>query len=200
MSQYEHKLPIRLTQAIIGGATVQAADARDLHAYLEVGRDFTNWIKARIKQYGFEEGRDFVTDARSPILASGNRGAATDYLVILDMAKELAMVERNDRGKEARRYFIECERHVTAQAPTSVRDPHELQWVAWHSLSTDERRTRQRDVILYGRAYGTLGLRHAMLQSGMPLLPGYLIGARAQYELGLGRQQQSSSVRVSGGG
>ena len=184
----QHKLPIRLTQVVIGGVDVQAADGRDLHSYLEVGRDFTTWIKARIRQYGFEEGRDYVVEVFPKTGEKSGIGRPADnYLVTLDTAKELAMVERNDRGKEARHYFIECERRLSGQAPLSLLRPQEPQWAAWLSLSTDERRTRQRDAILYGRAYGTPGMRYAMFQSGMPVLPCYLTGIREQYELGLAR-------------
>ena len=93
----------------------QATDtvnARDLHAFLEIGRDYATWLKARITQYGFEEESDFIQISRSPERGSGNRGAAKDYFITLDMAKELAMVERNEKGRQARRYFIECEKQL----------------------------------------------------------------------------------------
>jgi len=88
---------------------VNSLNARDLHQFLEVKKDFSDWIKGRILKYDFVEGIDFI-----PFPQIGERaiGGATliEYAVTLDMAKELAMVERNDRGKEARQYFIECER------------------------------------------------------------------------------------------
>lgn len=90
---------------------LDTVDARDLHSFLVIKRDFSTWIKARIKQYGFVENEDFVC---SPILGSKGRGGhnAIEYHITLDMAKELAMVERNDKGREARRYFIDCERRL----------------------------------------------------------------------------------------
>lgn len=90
-----------------------AVDARELHATLQVRRDFTNWIRGRIEQYGFVEGKDYVC---SPVPASKGRGGSNrrDYTVTLDMAKELAMVERTERGKLARAYFIDCERRARA--------------------------------------------------------------------------------------
>lgn len=88
-------------------------NARDLHGFLKVGRDFSNWIKQRIDEYGFEEGKDY-----SPILANRSDGMAgkprIDYHLILDMSKELAMVERNEKGRQARHYFIDCERQLLA--------------------------------------------------------------------------------------
>lgn len=96
----------RLEPRPMGPETVQTVDARELHAFLAVGRDFTTWIRDRIEQYGFIEGQDF-----SPVLGKSSGGRpGTEYAISLDMAKELAMVERNEQGKRARAYFIECER------------------------------------------------------------------------------------------
>lgn len=122
-------LPISKTE--IGAGLVETTDLRKLHAWLEVGRDFSNWVKDRIAAYGFVEGVDFVTVSRSPESGSGNRGAdgspnlanqtgrggdrrSIDYFATLDMAKELSMVERNEKGRQARRYYIRCERIAKA--------------------------------------------------------------------------------------
>lgn len=98
----------------IGGSKQFAVDARSLHAFLEVGRDFTNWIKGRITKYGFTLDSDYVVveNLSSPILASSKsrQQKQIDYLLILDMAKELSMVENNEKGRQARRYFIRCEK------------------------------------------------------------------------------------------
>lgn len=102
---------INIEQTAIGGDLIETVNARELHEFLEVGRDFTNWIKGRIEQYGFVEGQDFT-----PILAKSSGGRpSTEYHITLDMAKELSMVERNEKGKQARQYFIECERKVKGQ-------------------------------------------------------------------------------------
>lgn len=92
----------------------QTVNARDLHEFLEVGKDFSNWIKDRVEQFGFAENQDFIVFAES-----GEKGRPRqDYHLTLDMAKELSMVERNDKGKQARLYFIECERR--AQDPSAI--------------------------------------------------------------------------------
>ena len=82
-------------------------DARGLHGWLGAGRRFTTWLKERIAEYGFEEGQDFLpVSGKIP----GQRGRArTDYLLTVDMAKELSMVERTERGRSTRRYFIKME-------------------------------------------------------------------------------------------
>jgi len=101
----------------IGDDAIQSVNARDLHAFLEVGKDFSTWTKGRIEQYGFVEGHDFVSfDAAPQNGGAGNRGHRVEFAISLDMAKELAMVERNEKGKQARRYFLDCERQVRAQA------------------------------------------------------------------------------------
>jgi phage anti-repressor protein/phage antirepressor YoqD-like protein len=101
---------ITIQSSTISEQQIKTVDARELHSFLEIGKDFSTWIKGRIKSYGFVESVDYVTDSRSPVLGSGNRGASTDYHLTLDMAKEISMVERNSRGKQARLYFIECEK------------------------------------------------------------------------------------------
>jgi phage anti-repressor protein len=108
--------------ALDGNTTVQTVNARELHAFLEVGKHFKDWIRDRIDQYGFVENQDFTIAAQngaaiesthSPIRGGHNR---VDYHISLDMAKEISMVERNEKGREARRYFIECERRLREPA------------------------------------------------------------------------------------
>lgn len=79
--------------------------ARELYEFLEVGAHFKDWFP-RMCEYGFEEKKDF----RSILSKSTGGRPATDYEITLDMAKELAMLQRNEKGKEARHYFIEIEK------------------------------------------------------------------------------------------
>lgn len=109
-----HTQLVNTFTTVIGDLAQLAVDARELHSFLQVGRDFTNWIKGRISKYGFVENQDFIVISRSPELASGNRGAATDYHLTLDTAKELSMVENNQQGRMARRYFIAMEKQAIA--------------------------------------------------------------------------------------
>lgn len=105
-------------------------NARDLHDFLEVGRDFSNWIRGRIDQYGFIEGDDYLAvqnlsspnpgskaeqEFCSPDLASKDRRGGhnrVDYHLTIGMAKELAMIENNAMGRRVRRYFIQRERQA----------------------------------------------------------------------------------------
>ncbi len=85
-------------------------DARSLHKWLAVEDRFNDWIRRRIKEYGFEEPADLLCYAQPR--NKGQRGGwnRKDYLLTIDTAKELAMVERTERGRETRRYFIKMER------------------------------------------------------------------------------------------
>lgn len=105
----------------IGDEQIQTVDARDLHAFLEVKTSFKDWIARRLQEYEFEEEIDFC----SFLSESGGGRPAKEYAISIDMAKELAMVERNEKGKQARQYFIECERR--AKDPVAaLNDPSTL--------------------------------------------------------------------------
>ena len=100
---------IKIELRRLNGEEIQTVNARDLHAFLGSKQDFSTWIKSRIEQYGFIENQDFVVFHEIMENPQGGR-PAKEYFITLDMAKELAMVERTEQGQKARRYFIECER------------------------------------------------------------------------------------------
>jgi len=81
-------------------------DGRELHEFLKVSSKFADWIKNRISKYGFIEDDDYATVSKN--LESG--GKQIEYILKLDTAKELCMVENNEQGKKARRYFIDIEK------------------------------------------------------------------------------------------
>lgn len=88
-------------------------DGRELHQFLEVGRDFTSWIKDRVEKFSFDEGTDYILT----LTKTGERQNVTrhDYILKLDMAKEVAMVENNEKGSQARKYFIAVEKRFKNQ-------------------------------------------------------------------------------------
>lgn len=98
---------IKVEVKTIGNDEVNSVDARELHSFLESRQDFSTWIKSRIEQYDFSQDTDFIQFHN---FVESNSKARIDYIISIDMAKELSMVERNDKGKQARKYFIECER------------------------------------------------------------------------------------------
>jgi len=92
----------------------QLISARELHEFLEVKSRFNDWIKNRIEKYDFEENQDFVTITKKLVTAQGNESNYLDYILKIDMAKELSMVENNEKGSQARKYFIEVEKKYKA--------------------------------------------------------------------------------------
>lgn len=116
-----NEIYISTATAMIGGETVNAVNARELWQYLESKRQFGNWIKERIRQLGFVEGVDYTVNK----IVIGEKLAnfqATDYIISLDMAKHLAMAEKNEKGHIVRRYFIEVEKRSRA----AMMDPRML--------------------------------------------------------------------------
>ncbi|WP_375708654.1 phage antirepressor KilAC domain-containing protein [Streptococcus dysgalactiae] len=82
---------------------------RDLHKALEIKTKYNDWLK-RMIDYGFEENQDFVAIAQKRVTAQGNQTEYTDHILKLDMAKEIAMLQRNEKSKQVRKYFIQVEK------------------------------------------------------------------------------------------
>lgn len=112
----------------IAGVKKQTINLRELNSFLNSGQKFSDWIKNRIETYGFKEGEDFVSfreihkrekdnDINS-FRKTANReigsgaSVSVEYYATLDMAKELAMVERTETGRKVRQYFIACEEQL----------------------------------------------------------------------------------------
>jgi anti-repressor protein len=91
-----------------------AVSGRELHEFLEVETEYRHWF-ARMCEYGFVECVDFNPVIFDRVQLEGEREVTrtiTDHAISLDMAKEIAMIQRTERGKQARQYFIECERRL----------------------------------------------------------------------------------------
>lgn len=91
---------------------IQLVDARELHRKLKVQTKFTNWFPRRVEEYKFDEGKDYFTE--NQLLPKNGQKVfhrpRTEYFLTIDMAKEIAMVERTEVGKMIRNYFIEMEK------------------------------------------------------------------------------------------
>ncbi|EPH6659855.1 antA/AntB antirepressor family protein [Escherichia coli] len=102
----------------IANETALLCNARDLHAFLGVKKVFAAWITNRISEYEFIENQDYILLSNLGKQTSGRGGHnRKDYHLTLDTAKELAMVERNEKGRQIRRYFIECEKKLCSMQP-----------------------------------------------------------------------------------
>ena len=100
---------IPVFNGLIQNQPVQLCNARELHAFLEIKNKYADWIKDRISEYGFIQDEDYFI-----ITERTNGRPRKEYHITLDMGKELGMVERNERGRQIRQYFIRCERTLKA--------------------------------------------------------------------------------------
>lgn len=127
---------IPVFSGLIQNQQVQLCNARSLHAFLESKQQYSHWIKDRIADYGFQQNEDYI------IVTERTSGRPRkEYHITLDMGKELGMVERNERGRQIRKYFIECERRASQPKQIALPAPekkytfefteYELQQLAW---------------------------------------------------------------------
>ena len=129
---------IPVFNGLIQNQPIQLCNARELHAFLEIQTRYNDWIKNRINEYGFIQDEDYLV-----ITERTNGRPRKEYHITIDMGKELGMVERNERGRQIRQYFIRCERTLKSlQQPQQLALPepqkftfefteYELQQLAW---------------------------------------------------------------------
>lgn len=103
---------LAIIPAPIGDSTVDTVDARQLHAFLEVAKDFSSWMKAQIERGRLREGRDFCLLTQKGEQSGRGGHNRTDYALTVDAAKHVAMMSGTERGFQAREYFLECERRA----------------------------------------------------------------------------------------
>lgn len=111
----------------LGGYRVSVVDARTLHHELGVVTDFSDWIKRRIEEYGFVEGKDYKVANLAPQNGGAKHGGHNrkDYHISLYMAQHLSMVERTPKGQEIRDYFLEVERRYMSQLQSLTAIPYD---------------------------------------------------------------------------
>ncbi|HDL5510670.1 TPA: antA/AntB antirepressor family protein [Mannheimia haemolytica] len=98
---------ITVFDGTIQNTQIQLCNARELHSFVESKQQYSHWISDRITDYGFVQDEDYI------IVTERTAGRPRkEYHITLDMGKELAMVERNEKGRQIRKYFIECERKM----------------------------------------------------------------------------------------
>jgi len=97
-----------LIKVITNEQNEPVVSGRELHEFLEINEKYNDWFR-RMCTYGFEETIDFVSFTVNSEKPLGGR-PALDHVLKLDMAKEIAMIQRNEKGKQARLYFIEVEK------------------------------------------------------------------------------------------
>ena len=150
---------------------VQAVSARDLYQFLQPTERFSNWFDRQL-QYGFENGIDYLGCKVFNTLA---RQELQDFYISIDMAKEISMIQRSEKGKQARQYFIECERRATQpafQIPQTLSEALRLAATQAETIEQQQERlalvepkAAALDVI--GSATGSLGVRETAKTIGI---------------------------------
>lgn len=83
--------------------------ARELHTGLEITDRFSRWFE-RMSAYGFSEGNDFTSVKSSTLVNNGAEREITDYRISIDMAKQICMIQRSEKGRQYRQYFLDLEK------------------------------------------------------------------------------------------
>ncbi|MGW8169678.1 MAG: antA/AntB antirepressor family protein [Sulfurovaceae bacterium] len=107
---------IEIIKTKLNGNDVNSINSRELYEFLGSRQDYSTWIKSRLDDLGAVENMDFLLHkfVEQVPHQGGTRGQTKiNYIITIHIAKHLAMMERNDKGKEARDYFIECEQKLT---------------------------------------------------------------------------------------
>ncbi len=109
----------------------QLVSGRELHEFLEIRTKYKDWFR-RMVEYGFEEEIDFIRVAQKRATNNLKNPVTTviDHAISIDMAKEISMIQRTEKGKIARQYFINCEKKLKAVKKLSPMELMELQFIA----------------------------------------------------------------------
>ena len=109
----------------------QLVSGRELHEFLEIKTKYKDWFP-RMVEYGFEEEIDFIKVAQKRATNNLKNPVTTviDHAISIDMAKEISMIQRTEKGKTARQYFINCEKKLKEVKKLSPMELMELQFKA----------------------------------------------------------------------
>ena len=109
----------------------QLVSGRELHEFLEIRTKYKDWFP-RMVEYGFEEEIDFIRVAQKRATNNLKNPVTTviDHAISIDMAKEISMIQRTEKGKIARQYFINCEKKLKEVKKLSPMELMELQFKA----------------------------------------------------------------------
>ena len=136
---------------------IKVVNGRELHAVLESKQDFSTWVKRRLAECDAEENEDFDTAPQIYGTANGGHSTRNEYLIKLDTAKEMAMLERNEEGKQVRKYFIAVEKkYKKTYIPMTI--PEQIQLLAQGTVELNQR-------------VDTLDKKLERLEYDLPVLP-----------------------------
>lgn len=127
---------LQISTSIIGTEKINSVNARETYDYLGLAKgQFSRWIKSAIEKYDFIENEDFIT-------IDTNVEGVKDYIVSLDMAKELCLVSNTQKGKETRKYFINFEKQARKVISSQSTQIQILQEMINQVAITDQRVTK----------------------------------------------------------
>lgn len=137
----------------------QAVSARDLYKFLEATERFSNWFERQL-QFGFIEGTDYVGCKQFNTLANQE---LTDYALTINCAKEISMLQRNEKGKQARQYFIDAENRYRQlqqtggfKIPQSYSEALKLAAIQAEQIEQQQKQLQQQaPKVLFASAYET---------------------------------------------
>ena len=122
----------------------QLVSGRELHEFLEIRTKYKDWFR-RMVEYGFEEEIDFIRVAQKRATNNLKNPVTTviDHAISIDMAKEISMIQRTEKGKVARQYFINCEKklkevkpHIIVGSPGRILDLIKKKKITAHTIKT----------------------------------------------------------------
>nr|DAF37196.1 MAG TPA: AntA/AntB antirepressor [Caudoviricetes sp.] len=172
---------------IIEQKGIQLVDARELHKRLKVQTPFNHWLNRRVSEYGFDENKDYFTE--NQLLDKNDKKyphrPRTEYFLTIDMAKEIAMVERTEVGKKIRNYFIEMEKiaqqSIIKMPPSlNVYGKEALPYIEWlllhqYSVTSGQyhRRIKKHPQHFYRTAEGKWYINREFAEALLQLKNGY---------------------------
>lgn len=134
---------------VIGELSMEVVDAKGLHSFLDAQQPFEHWFSSRVDQYHFELGDDyFVTNVDQ------DGEIHTDsalYLLTLDMAKDLSMLECTPKGRQAKKYFVAFEKHLKEKQEMTLPDSLlavETESYQWANAVVDSLQLKSKPVIV----------------------------------------------------
>ncbi len=185
---------IPLSVSDIGEEQQQTVNARELHAFLEVKTRFNDWIERRIADFGFAEGADFASLTQKRV--SG--GTQIDYFLSLNMAKELSMVERNAKGRQARLYFIDCEKKAKAAVSPQFQIPQTLPEALRLAADLAEKNNQLTSKNIALEATAAVNAPKVAFADGVTAKAGTMCVTAAAKVLGIGPQKFFDWLRLNG--
>lgn len=114
---------MKLIPIIVNENNEQLVSGRELYEFLEIATPYTQWFE-RMVEYGFTENVDFIVLSQKSEKPQGGR-PTIDHVMTIDMAKEISMIQRTEKGKQARQYFIQVEKEYRKELKKTLSDPRE---------------------------------------------------------------------------